>query len=99
MRIVDARSSTECKTCSPTSARPSRSAMRFVPVRSEEQSNVQALRRARARLIAKRAALINHLRALLLERGIVVPKGRRKLEVFADEEGDGPSPCIRLLPG
>ena len=44
--------------------------MRFVPVKSEAQSDVQALHRARARLIAERTALIDHLRALLLERGI-----------------------------
>ena len=30
--------------------------------------------------MSERTALINHLRALLLERGIVVPRGRRKLE-------------------
>lgn len=67
-----------------------RPTMRFVPVKSEWQSDIQALHRARARLVAERTALINHLRALLLERGIVAPKGRKKLEdqlaVFADEE-------------
>ena len=49
-----------------------------------------------------RSALINHLRALLLERGIVAPQGRRKLEeqlsTFADEDGiEALSPRIRLL--
>ena len=44
----------------------------------------------------------DYLRALLLERGIVAPQGRRKLEeeltVFADEEEIvGLSPRIRLL--
>lgn len=77
--------------------------MRFVPVKSEDQSDIQALHRARERLVSERTALINHLRALLLERGIVVPQGRRKLEAaletFADEDGDvGPlSPRIRML--
>ena len=70
-----------------------RPTMRFVPVKSEEQSDIQALHRARSRLITARTALINHLRALLLERGIVAPKGRKKLEnqleVFADEESGG----------
>ena len=78
-----------------------RPTMRFVPVKSEEQSDVQALHRARSRLIAERTALINHLRALLLERGIVAPKGRKKLEdrleVFADENDGALSPRIRLL--
>ena len=39
-----------------------RPTMRFVPVKSEAQSDVQALHCARARLIAERTALINHLR-------------------------------------
>lgn len=67
-----------------------RPTMRFVPVKTETQSDVQALHRARSRLVAERTALINHLRALLPERGIVAPKGRKALEdqlaVFADEE-------------
>ena len=78
-----------------------RPTMRFVPVKSEAQSDVQALHRARSRLIAERTALINHLRALLLERGIVAPKGRKALEeelaVFADEEHGALSGRIRLL--
>ena len=52
--------------------------------------------------MSERTALINHLRALLLERGIVAPQGRRKLQeellVFADEDGiEALSPRIRLL--
>jgi transposase len=79
-----------------------RPTMRFVELKSQAQSDVQALHRARERLVAERTALINHLRALLLERGIVVPQGRRKLEeelaVFADEDGiEALSPRIRLL--
>jgi transposase len=66
------------------------------------QSDIQALHRARERLVSERTALINHLRALLLERGIVAPQGRRKLEeqlsTFADEDGiEALSPRIRLL--
>jgi len=78
-----------------------RPTMRFVPVKSEEQSDVQALHRARSRLIAERTALINHLRALLLERGIVAPRGRKKFEdqllVFADEADGTLSSRMRLL--
>lgn len=79
-----------------------RPTMRFVEVKSQAQSDVQALHRARERLVSERTALINHLRALLLERGIVAPQGRRKLEeelsVFADEDGiEALSPRIRLL--
>lgn len=78
-----------------------RPTMRFVPVKSERQSDVQALHRARSRLVAERTALINHLRALLLERGIVVAKGRRRLEERLVELIDGEhgalSPRMRLL--
>jgi transposase len=79
-----------------------RPTMRFVEVKSQAQSDIQALHRARERLVSERTALINHLRALLLERGIVAPQGRRKLgeelTVFADEEEiAGLSPRIRLL--
>jgi transposase len=79
-----------------------RPTMRFVEVKSQAQSDIQALHRARERLVSERTALINHLRALLLEHGIVAPQGRHKLEeelsVFADEDGiEALSPRIRLL--
>ena len=78
-----------------------RPTMRFVPVKSVAQSDVQALHRARERLVAERTALINHLRALLLERGITAPQGRGKLAAelctFADEDDSRLSPRLRLL--
>ena len=78
-----------------------RPTMRFVPVKSAAQCDLQALHRARERLVSARTALINHLRALLLERGIVAPQGRAKLEAelctFADEEAGSLSPRMRLL--
>src|SRR3979411_363951 len=79
-----------------------RPTMRFVAVKSQTQSDIQALHRARERLVSERTALINHLRALLLERGIVAPQGRRRLQeellVFADEDRiEALSPRIRLL--
>ena len=55
--------------------------MRFVPVKSQPKSDIQSLHRARERLVRGRTALINHLRALLLERGITAPQSWRK---FAD---------------
>ena len=39
------------------------------------QSDLQSLHRARERLVAERTALINHLRALLLERGVIIARG------------------------
>ncbi|MCA7119194.1 MAG: IS110 family transposase [Acidibrevibacterium sp.] len=59
-----------------------RPTMRFVDLKSEEQLDVQTLHRARDRLVVERTALINQLRAILLERGITVPKGRSKLAQY-----------------
>ena len=57
-----------------------RPTMRFVEIKSEAQLEVQSLHRVRGRLVAERTAVINQLRALMLERGITVPQGRRKAE-------------------
>jgi transposase len=61
-----------------------RPTMRFVELKSEAQLDMQSLHRSRDRLIGERTALINQLRGMLLERGIVVPQGRRKLETYLD---------------
>jgi transposase len=79
-----------------------RPTMRFVELKSEEQLDMQTLHRARDRLVSERTALINQLRAVLLERGLVIPQGRRKLEqhlaAMLDEGGDVPlSPRVRAL--
>ena len=81
-----------------------RPTMRFVELKSEEQLDVQVLHRARSRLVGQRTALINQLRAVLLERGIVVAKGPRRLEealtAMLDDGTEPPvtlSPRIRLL--
>jgi transposase len=72
-----------------------RPTMRFVELKTEEQLDAQILHRARSRLVGQRTALINQLRALLLERGIVVAKGRRRLEecliALLDEGSDRPA--------
>ena len=57
-----------------------RPTMRFVALKCDEQLDMQSLHRARPRLVGERTALINQLRAVLLERGIIVAQGRRKLE-------------------
>jgi len=44
--------------------------MRFVPIKTQEQLDVQALHRVRDRLVQRRTALINEIRGFLLERGI-----------------------------
>ncbi len=57
-----------------------RPTMRFVELKSAEQLDMQSLHRVWDRLVGERTALMNQLRAVLLERGIAVPQGRRKLE-------------------
>jgi transposase len=52
-----------------------RPTMRFVPVKSAEQQDLQSLHRVRERLIVQRTSLINHARGLLAEYGIVLPQG------------------------
>ena len=46
---------------------------------------MQTLHRARDRVVRERTSLMNQLRAVLLERGIIVPKGRAKLRLQLTE--------------
>lgn len=57
-----------------------RPTMRFVALKGEAQLDVQILHRARDRLVGQRTALMNQMRSLLLERGITIAQGRRKLQ-------------------
>src|SRR5437660_6903084 len=54
-----------------------RPTMRFVELKSAEQLDMQSLHRVRDRLVGERTALINQLRAVLLELGFTAPQGRR----------------------
>ncbi len=54
-------------------ARPN---MRFVPIKSAEQQAVLVVHRVRSELVASRVGLINQVRSLLTEFGIVLPQGR-----------------------
>lgn len=79
-----------------------RPTMRFVEVKTEAQLDMQTLHRARERLVGERTALINQLRAVLLERGIVVPQGKRKFEQYLvammdEHDGEGLSARMRML--
>ena len=53
--------------------------MRFVPIKTDDQLDLQAIHRVRDRLISRRTAVINQLRAFLLERGMVFAKTPAKL--------------------
>jgi transposase len=78
-----------------------RPTMRFVPIRSIEQIDIQAVHRVRDQLVAERTAIINQMRAFLLEYGIPVSPGRAKLlESLPSilEDGDNElTPVMRSL--
>ncbi|MBP1849293.1 hypothetical protein J2Z17_000714 [Rhizobium halophytocola] len=70
-------------------------------LKSQEQLDIQTLHRVRSRLVAERTTLINQLRAVLLERGVVFAAGRVKFENGLDKliagDNDVLSPRIRSL--
>jgi transposase len=57
-----------------------RPSMRFVPIKTDEQLDMQSLHRVRERWIMRRTAVVNQIRGLLLERGITVRTGRCHLD-------------------
>ena len=75
--------------------------MRFVPIKTQEQLDVQALHRVRDRLVQRRTALINEIRGFLLERGItfaVQPLHLRKnLPSVIEDAEQNLSPRLRWL--
>ncbi len=81
----------------------SRPTMRFVDIKTQEQLDVQTLHRVCSRLVAERTNLINQLRAILLDRGVIFPAGRRKFQQGVDslpiDESCILSPRIRQLTG
>src|SRR5579864_3903291 len=67
--------------------------MRFVPIKTDDQLDLQAMHRVRDRLITRRTSVINQLRAFLLERGLVFAKSPAKLrermpEILENAEED-----------
>jgi transposase len=57
----------------------SRQNMRFVPIKTDDQLDLQALHRVRDRLVHRRTAVINQIRGFLLERGITFARGPANL--------------------
>ena len=78
-----------------------RPTMRFVPIKRVEQQDLQALHRVRERPIKARTALVNEIRGLLSEYGMIVPQGIskfRRLIVPTLEAGQAQlTPCSREL--
>ena len=60
-------------------AEADRQNMRFVPIKTDDQLDLQALHRVRDRLMARRTSVINQIRAFLLERGMIFAKSPIRL--------------------
>ncbi len=69
-----------------------RPSMRFVPAKRIEQQDLQCLHRVRSRLIGCRTQLVNQIRGLLAEYGIVIPQHvaqlRRHLPALLKDDGN-----------
>lgn len=57
-----------------------RPSMRFVPIKTLEQQDIQSIHRIRSRLMKERTALMNSIRGLLHEYGIAIPQGISSLK-------------------
>lgn len=79
--------------------------IRFVPVKSVAQQDIMLLHRLRSRHIRERTALVNQVRGILSEYGVVAPQGRHKLQaalpMLLEDADNGLSPmgraCIQRL--
>jgi len=70
-----------------------RPTMRFVPIKSIEQQDILSIHRAREQVVRRRTAQGNQIRGLLMEYGLVIPKGMRTLyaqlpEILADADNE-----------
>lgn len=78
-----------------------RPGMRFVAVKTLAQQDLQALHRLRQGCLKERTALVNRLRGVLGEYGIVLPQGvavlRRRLPELLEEADNGLSDTLRGL--
>ena len=75
--------------------------MRFVPIKTDDQLDLQALHRVRDRLVHRRTAVINQIRGFLLERGITFAKGpanlRRQMPSILEDAGQNLTGRMRNL--
>jgi len=75
--------------------------MRFVPIKTDDQLDLQALHRVRDRLVHRRTAVINQIRGFLLERGITFAKGpaklRQQMPAILENADENLTPRLRSL--
>jgi len=58
----------------------SRPSMNFVPIKQVEQQDIQSIHRVRTRIVRSRTALINEIRGLCLEYGVVLTPGAARVK-------------------
>jgi transposase len=75
--------------------------MRFVPIKTDDQLDLQAMHRIRDRLVSRRTAVINQIRAFLLERGMVFAQKPAKLKaaMVLENADNALTPMMRNLIG
>jgi transposase len=75
--------------------------MRLVPLKNAEQLELQATHRVRERFVSERTAVVNQMRALLLEHGITAAVGResfaRRMPAILEDAENGLSVRLREL--
>ena len=77
--------------------------MKVVPTKSEEQQDIQALHRARRRLVNHRTALVSQMRGLLLDRGVPIAlssgRARRAIPEILKDRTNGLTAMSREIIG
>ena len=76
--------------------------MRFVPINTLAQQDMQSLHRLRSLLIKNRTSYANQIRGLLAEYGVIIPQGihrvRNKITgILEDAENELTSPIRHLI--
>lgn len=75
--------------------------MRFVPIKTVEQQDIQSLHRVRSRMVNERTGLVCQIRGILAERGIVFAKAisrvRREMPVIAQDLDNALTPILRTM--
>jgi len=78
-----------------------RPSMRFVPTKTIEQQDIQSLHRIRSQAVARRTALGNQIRGLLMEYGVIIPKGisyiRKQIPLVLEDAENGLTVLFREL--
>ncbi len=75
--------------------------MRFVPAKNVTQQDIQSVHRIRSQLVARRTAQANQIRGLLLEYGIIIPKGisyvRKEIPLILEDAENSLTSLFREL--